>query len=772
MNDRDRNLPIKPYPARQFPGERHVGFPGVQASQERYAPPPLNDPLNDDGPSLRDYLEIALRHRWLILGVFLAALIGSAGYAFTRTPIFTSVAKIELEQQQTDHSKESMYKNPEYSDYKSYFLTQKEILTSRHLVEALADRMDLSKHPEFAEKPPSFLGRIRQTVSGMLSSLMGEDDGVKPVDAELAKKNALCDAILKRISVKPVKKSNLMEVGIDAADPKLAQQMLTNLLGLYFEQNLENRRKQSLQAATWLKEEVGKSEKKLREAQSALVEFTIDHEIVDSEDGGLGQVLRVLNKTMEGHVKSQETRAKIQALRMRGTSQQGSLLPGDMKDEYIGKLKQELAIMESEYSQMKGVYSANYPKMKMLAKKIRFLRSRIAEIEESLVSSALDSAKTEEKLIEQTYAKARAEADRVKSLEAKYTLLKKDVETNSEFHKVLLREYKQMEIRARTISNNVRVVDPPSGPTKPSKPKKRLIVLIGAMIGLMGGLGAAFVLNAWDQTIRNPEEIEQDLHVTRLGIVPDVEKLPEIQGVNVASESCDFVAYRHPKSPMSDAIRNLETSIFLSNVDRTVHSMAISSATPGEGKSTVAISLATVLASDAQTEVVIVDGDLRKPRIHKAFDLREHGKGLTNLLDGTITDPQEVCQFTNVPRVLCMTSGPIPSDPVSLLRTDRARFVVDALKERFSYVILDTAPILGFADTPLICRFVDGLVLVARQGQARRDELKEALQVVRSMDETKLLGVVMNKASAGWGSGYRYGYGGHYYYRNYKYYSG
>ncbi len=752
------------------PGGR---FSGAPVPPERFVPAPLSDPLNENVQSLSDYLEIVLRYNRLILVVFSCAVVVSIVYAFSKTPIFTSIAKIELEQQQANPSKESMYDNPAYSDYQSYFLTQKEILTSQHLARSLVDRMDLGTRPEFTRSSPSVIGSIRQTVSGWLSSLVGrEEHRQDATDSKDAQKDALCEAVLKRISVKPVKKSNIMAVGIDAANPKLAQEMLKNLLDLYFEQNLENRRKQSLQAAGWLKEEVQKSEKKLREAQTKLVEFTIDHGIVDSADGGLTQVLSVVNRTMESHLRSQEARAKIQSLQTKGASEQGSLMPVGVKDEYIGKLKQELAIMEAEYSQMKGVYSANYPKMKMLQKKIRFLRERIGSIEQNLVSSALNSAKTEEKLLQQSYDSARAEADRVKSLEARYSLLKKDVETNSEFYRILLREYKQMDIRARTISNSVRIVDPPRLPRQPSKPKKRMIVLIGTMLGLMGGVGIAFALNAMDQTIRSPNEIEQNLHVQRLGIVPDVERLPQIRDLHGARENVDFVAFRHPKSPMSDAIRNLETSIFLSNVDRTVNTIAVSSSGPGEGKSTVAISLATVLGSDAKNKVVLVDGDLRKPRLHRTFNLNGTKRGLANLLDGSVTNVTKVCHNTEIPGVQCITSGQLPNDPVALLRSDNVQRITELLKKRFTYVIFDTAPILGFADTPLIYRAVDGLVMVVRQGMARRDELKEALHVIRSMDENKILGVVMNKVGTGGGYGYKYRYGGHYYYRNYKYYSG
>ncbi|MFH1113155.1 MAG: polysaccharide biosynthesis tyrosine autokinase [Pseudomonadota bacterium] len=773
MSDHDRSRKVQSNPVGRFPSDARKQVPRAQATPQRFPENSLNDPFNDDVQSLTDYLEIVLRYSRLIVGAVLCALAISIVYAYFTTPIFTSFAKIELEQQQSDRSQENMYDNPAYVDYQSYFLTQKEILTSHQLVAALLERMDPGALAEFGSGSASSLSRwIRRVASAWVWAVLGRNLRGEETSTQDSETDALCEAVLKRISVKPVKNSSIMAVEMDAADPRVAQEMLQKLLDLYLEQALENRRKQSLQAAGWLEEEVLKSENKLRETQTQLVDFSIDNGIVDLSDGGLAQVLAVVNRTMDSHVRSQEARAKIQALHARGAADQGSLMPEGVKDEYIGKLKQELAIMQAEHSQMEGVYSADYPKMKMLEKKIGFLRERITSIEENLVSSALDSARAEEKFLQQSYQSARAEADRVKSLESQYTLLKKDVETNSELHKMLLREYKQAEIRARTISNNVRILDPAGFPRTPSKPKKKLVVLIGVTIGLMVGVGAAFVLNASDQTIRSPQEIEEDLHVKRLGILPDVKDLPQIRGICGAGENIDFVAHRYPKSPMSDAIRNLETSIFLSNVDRSVRSIAVSSAAPGEGKTTVAISLATVLGSDPKNKVVIVDADLRRPRIHKSFGLNGNKPGLSSLLDGSVTNISKVCRGTDIPGVYCIPSGPIPKDPVALLRTDKARRITTLLKKHFTYVVFDTAPVLGFADTPLIYRVIDGLIMVVGQGLVRRDELKQALQAIRSMDENKLLGVVMNKVGAGRGYGYRYRYGGHYYYRNYKYYSG
>ena len=191
-------------------------------------------------------------------------------------------------------------------------------------------------------------------------------------------------------------------------------------------------------------------DKKLREAQVALLDFVVDYGILDSKDGGLAQVLNLVNKTMEGHVKSQEARARMQAMDQQNVQEEAALmLPKEVNNEYLGKLKQELAMMESESTQMRGVYSSNYPKLLMLDKKIKFLREKITAIEKNVVSSALDMAKKEEQLLKGSFDQAKKEAERVRSLEAQYASLRKDVDTGTEFQKILLKEYKQMDIRAR-----------------------------------------------------------------------------------------------------------------------------------------------------------------------------------------------------------------------------------------------------------------------------------------------------------------------------------
>jgi polysaccharide biosynthesis transport protein len=749
--------------------------------------PDFADILAVSQKNLRDYVDVILRRGWVAAIVFVFVVLITVAYTLTRTPLYTSVASLEIEENSSKiKDKDSVYGQPQYDQFKGYLATQLEILKSKSLAETLVTRMNLLEHPEFNAKnwittvlswfsmslpgpPESNSKKWVSTVSSWFSADM--DVGTSPAPKD-AKKRRIADQLLRRITVKPVKQSNLIQISVDATNPRLASNILQNHIGLYLEQNLEKRRQESLQTAVWLKEELGSVDKRLRDSQVAFLDFIVDHGIVDSKDGALAQVLSLVNKTMEGHVKSQEAQAKVEAMDQQ-TVQEGAglLLPKEVNNEYLGKLKQDLAMMESEYTQMRGLYATNYPKLIMLDKKIRFLRQRIATIEKNLVSSALDMARKEEMLIRGSLDSAKKEASRVRSLEAQYASLKKDVDTNTEFQSILLKEYKQMDIRARTISNDIRIVDSPSVPHKQSWPKTHLFLLIGCVVGLVVGTVSAFVAEQLDDTVQSPREIDVNFKAKRLGSVPHIEKLAG-RGNPTVTTPYEFLAYDHPKTAISDAIRNIQASIFLSNPASPVQCMIVTSASPSEGKTLVAASIATVLTSGPAKKVLIADADLRKGRLHKVFGNGNSRVGLSDFLTDRSIRFSNVIQSHRIRGLFYMPAGSIPRDPVLLLQSERMKRVIEKLRNVFDYIVIDCPPILGLPDVPMICNKADGVILVAKQGHVGRHELQEAMDVLSSVAGSKLLGIVMNMAHApGWyGYTSRYGSRSDYGYHH-KYYS-
>jgi polysaccharide biosynthesis transport protein len=742
--------------------------------------------MDESEKSFRDYLDIVLSRIRLVLLIFLSATVISAAYTFTRTPLYTSEAVIEPETAQgVTVGDKSLYDKSVGN-----LANQLEIFSSsRSLAEAFKMRITFEEFPELNSRKTSWRDGLVRRIP-FVGSLFPET--TEPVQAV----NGMASPKLNvpvRASAKSSKKSGLLTVSMTAENPRLAQKMLDAYLDLYLKRNLENRRAESLEAADWLKKELDEVNKKLIESQTNLVSFTIDHGIVDSRDGGIGQVMSIVNRTMEKRIRSQENQDQLSMLEKEAQGQGATEhLPSSGKSEYIGKLKGDIAIMESEYTQMAAVYSENYPKLVLMKKKIKFLKDRILTMEKDSISAAKQFAEKEQQAVQQSLQAASKEASRVQVLEAQYLTLKKEVDTNLEFQKMLLKEYKQMHIKARTIGNNLRMIDSPTLPVTPSWPETTLFMLIGCLVGLVGGIAMAFVANAFDDTIKHHSELEKELGLRKLGVVPDMTRAAHLHNLDEESTDFEFVAHDKPKSPMSDAIRNVQTSIMLSNMDDPVRSLCVSSSVPGEGKTTVALSLATVLTVAGTRRVVLVDADMRKPRVHKALGLTEPGPGLADLLNGLKAPLDDVLRPHRIPGFFYITAGQIPQDPISLISGDKMQLLMDELHERFDYIVVDCPPILGFSDTPIISTYVDGVVLVVEPGKVMKGQVKDAVSSILSVDNGRILGVVMNKADMGTAYGYKYRYGGYLryglygrygsygryggryggdYYGNYKYYS-
>jgi capsular exopolysaccharide synthesis family protein len=715
----------------------------------------------------QDYIDVILSRIWVVAAVFGTVMVIAAGYVLTRPSAYMAYATVAIgEKNYRFQHRENVYNFPEWDQFTRYLNTHVEILKSRSSAENLVDRFDLVNHPEFASTSS-------WSLVGALSSWFSGDPDSDGTESEVTlRRNSVVGDVMGRVSVKPVKQSNLLQIGMEARSGQASAELLRKYIEVYLDRHLQERREESKETAAWLKDELDKSAQRLRRTQVALLDFTINNGIVDSKDGGLGEVFGLLHKKMEGAIKAQESLAKVQALKEQDPSEEHSvLLPRDLSNnEYVGRLKQELAILESEYTQMRGVYSSSYPKLKLLQKKIQFLTDRIHAMEKSMVVAALSTAKREESLLQDSYDSAKKEAGRIRSLEAGYSALKKEVDTNTEFQLTLLKEYKEMDIRARTISNDVKIVDSPTVPTVPSRPKTGLTLLVGSFLALTLGLAAAFAAERLDNTVKSPGEIQEYLGVRHLGVVPDASKLLETRHDTLkASVPYEFQSYKNPRSPLSDALREIQTSVFVDNPKR-IKCIAVSSAASGEGKTLIAVGIASLLALDKTKKVVIVDADLRRPRIHHLFGHAEPGCGLASVSKGLGEDNSvTIHRHPGLEGLSYITSGPIPDDPVTVLQSEEARELFATLRTAYDFIVIDCPPILGLSDTRSVAPYTDGLVLVARQGVVARHALKDAVERVSAEYQTSLLGVVVNGAYAPGLSKYSIPYGGKYSYSSQYY---
>jgi capsular exopolysaccharide synthesis family protein len=336
----------------------------------------------------------------------------------------------------------------------------------------------------------------------------------------------------------------------------------------------------------------------------------------------------------------------------------------------------------------------------------------------------------------------------------KYKIMAREVDTNKGIYQSLLQRTKEIESIIGVSSSNIHIIDKAMLPIAPFKPNVKLNLLLAIVVGLTGGIGLAFFLEYFADTITNPDEISDRFHIPILGVAPLLQK-------NEFPIEQTFV--NDPQSPLSEAMRSIKMSIQLSGAVSQARSFVLTSTKPSEGKTTMAANLALAFAG-AGERVILLDADMRKPKLHKFFlDNRDTSSpGLSRFLAG-VSSRGLVCR-NGLSSVCFIPAGPIPPNPVELLASDRFAMLVQTLTRRFERVIFDGPPYLGFADSLVISRHVGGLVLVSSLGETTRDALLHFKRSVLS-SQGRILGCIINKVNLS----KRFGYQS--YYKYYSYYS-
>jgi capsular exopolysaccharide synthesis family protein len=704
-----------------------------------------------------------------VLGVFVAATFVSVLYSYMATPIYRSEAVLEAEKDagmSINTIGDALASGLSGGTDPEFFATQIGILKNRTLSETLLVRMNLEDSPEFKGKP-GFISTIIGSVKSFIGSFFASEQKEDQKEQEgIAQREGLIGAIRGRISAKRDGQGRLLNVWMEAKSPEFAQEMLKNFIDIYLLQNLDKRRRVNREAGSWLSDELKQTEDKLINSLGTLVNFTTKHGVVSIGEAS-NHILAFFNKAAEGLVKSKEFRIQIEALKRDGG--EGALSMGTgIKPPETEALFGKISSLESEYAQMSEIYSENYPKMLMLKKQIEFVRTMIVEKQAKAVKAVALTAKEQEHLSEEAFEAAKKEALDNSELGVQYAVLKKDAETNEEIFRVLLKKAKELQLNTQIIGNNILSVVPATRPVGPVRPRKSLNLLIGCVLGLVGGIMAAMLAEHLDSSVKDSRELER-MNLVNLGMVPNGKKLGRRRSRRKIPEEKvipELQCYYKPTSAMAESLSIIKTSLFLMNPGQSLRSILITSAVPGEGKTFIAISLASTIVS-GDKKVLIVDGDLRKPRTSKVFGLKYGLPGLSTLLTNPEASLEQTIYETPVAGMSLMPSGPLPENPVQLLETDHLVALVARLKEMFDLVVLDSPPVVGFSDARLISRAVDGTILVVKQAHASLELVRTAGSILAVPGGAKLLGSVFNNVESS-SSRYSY-YGNCHYYQYYDY---
>lgn len=704
---------------------------------------PLNDAEQVRGPTvdLSTYWRLALKHRILIIAIFMAAVMLGVGATFLMTPKYTASTTLQIDREaarvlnvEDTQPREALIQGEEF------FQTQYGLLRSRSLADRVVDSLGLASSNAFIETMGA-----RAPDRGTAAQQV--DDRRRLVDK----------LIQDNLSVSPIRGSRLVVVSFTSPDPELSTRIVNAFAENFIQSNLDRKFESSVYARRFLENLISQTRGRLEQAERQLVAYATQQQII-TVAGGEGSTgdqslasssLVALNDEL---AQATASRVTAEANWRQANSSAVYNLPQVLQNPAYQRLREESAKLSAQYQQNLGIYRPEFPEMLQLRAQIDELDRQIGQLANGVRTSIQNEYRAA--LTRETALQARVQALKgdvldIRGRSIQYNILQREVDTSRTLYDGLLQRYKEVGVTGGVTTNNISIVDTATPPVKPSSPKLLINLLVSALLGLGLGVVVVFVFEALDESLTSPEDVESKLHLPVLGTVPKLDKGLE-PGVALADK----------RSAFYESYQSLRTTLEFSTANGAPQSLLVTSSRPGEGKSTTARAIAQAMAGLGK-KVLLVDGDLRNPSMHRAIGT-SNAQGMSNLLSGS-GDLDDLVVPTGVPGLSFIPSGPLPPNPAELWGGDRIRrFLAEALT-KYDQVVIDGPPVLGFADAPLLAAASHGTAFVLESQGTRRGQAKGAIGRLK-LGNARLLGVVLTKFNAKAAS-----YGGYDYQYDYQY---
>jgi capsular exopolysaccharide synthesis family protein len=702
----------------------------------------------------------------VIFAIFFIVVVTTAIVTFTIRPVYRGTATIQINKE-----------NPQIVDFKEifavnttdldYYQTQYKILESRSLARRVLQTLKLADHPDLNSRSESsfvlnWAGEFAKTFSRWVPLIPATGQTVGAGERERVRETFLVNRFLDRLKIEPIRNSRLVKVHFDSHYPDLSMEVPNTLALAYIQQNLETRFTATEKAKEWLTRQLEDLKGKVERADETVQAFGSKHDIISLEEKENVTMQRLMELN-EALAKAEAERMAKEALYRQTKDQSFETIPVILENKLIQDLKQTHIQLEAQYLQLSEKFKPEYPEMKRLKTQMdsvsRQLQGEIHKIATG-IKNDYESGLRKEELLRKAFEDQKNRAMSMKQRAIQYNILKREADTNRELYKGLLQRMKEAGVSAGIVASNIQIVDQAEFLTKPYRPNKQLNLLLAAVVGLFLGVGLAFFFEYLDNTVKTPEDVEELIRLPSFGIVPAIysQRRKRIEGGN--SYPVELITHSHPKSALSEAYRNIRTSILLSFSEKPPKTLAISSPNPAEGKTTTALNTAIALAQTGAS-VLLIDADMRKPRIHTIFNY-ENGAGLTTYLSGNAR-LESIIQNSGIPNLSYVPSGPIPPNPSELLGSLLFKNTLDTLKETYDHVLIDAPPVLGFADSAILSSMVDGTMMVVVGGKTPRETLHQAREILFQVN-ARILGVVINRVDIRRSAYNSYYYRYHYYY--------
>jgi polysaccharide biosynthesis transport protein len=703
--------------------------------------PMLTVPTPDlqDVITLHEIWRVLRKRRLLVLGCLVGMVLLAAGVSMLLPRRYEAVARVVVNPQDSNalglSPMDALSGNGLSNDIVQQ--TQVRVLQSNPVAWDVIKQLRLDQRRDFA---------------GKLVSAPGEAAEQIPAPRRVL----LLSAFGAGLRVQAVPKTELIEVRFRALDPKLAASVANAVTSAYIERTFRTRYEATVQASDWLSKQLDDLKKNVESSQQRFTEYQKKSGIIGTDETHNIFIVQLeeLNKQMAGAKGERILREARYRVAVSGNPE---LIADVAPTSTLAILRAQQADLKNQYAQLSAKYGSAYPRVEQVSTQLNqvegSITTQVTEIRDKFQNEYRAALETELGLNTEL-EKQKQQAYKMNDAGIEFAILKRDFESSRDLYEDLMKKLKESGIVAGLHSTNVDVIDPAEVPTKPAEPRVMLNIAVGLMLGMFGGIGLAFLLENLDTTIRAPEYGEILVNLPVLGVVPHL-NLNGTKGhkpLSKAEQELPFLMSR-PNSQFAEAFRALRTTLLLSSPGSPPKVIIVSSAAPGEGKTTVSVNCALAFAQKG-AKVLLVDADLRRSGAQGR--LRMQGElGLSSCLSGGRESAEFIKDLPGGMGLAVLPAGQKPPNPVELLDSDRMRTLLEQWREEYEHIIIDTPPLVGLSDALALSPFADAVLLVARSGRTSQQSLRRARDILNRV-HARTVGVLINDLDIDSGDYYNY----------------
>ncbi|MGB8508824.1 MAG: polysaccharide biosynthesis tyrosine autokinase [Pyrinomonadaceae bacterium] len=717
---------------------------------------------------LREYLAVVLKRKWLILSlmVVITSLVAIQMYRMPST--YEASTTIQIEQKSksvlsTGRGGDLVIRG---GNDANYWNTQLKLLETEQLARQVIMRLDLQNNPAFlgGQRGTGLITSLRRVVSREQPTPTPQDGGVPLVAADadltaetlspeqLQRLEPYEDTLRDGLIIEPVEKTNLVTIRYVHTDPEVARNVTNTLANVFIENDIRRETTGSDKAEDVLARQIIDLQAQIQQGEAKRLNYRRSNDLPlgDKQGQDFNAVrLQTYSSQLQQTEADRKTAEAAYQSALRSSNDMMSV-PEVQDSAAVRRMREKIETLETQKAALLVNYTEDWPEVKKIDKQVEQLEAEMKKTPREIVTglkNRYEALVKKEAGLRSSYDAERSKANSMSVAETGLADISQSLETNRQLLNTYQQRQKELQVTQSDRGQNVTQVEEARLPRTPIGPPRVRNILIALLLSLGAGIGLSFLLDYLDDTLKSIEDVDRHLHLPTLALIPapraERSLLSRNRGMPLQdpSDNTALALIDDARSPVAEAYRHLRTSLLLSSAGQPPRTVLVTSSQPSEGKTTTAVNIAMMLAQTG-ADVLLLDCDLRRPRIHGHFGL-PNTRGVTNYLSGEANVSELVQTCERLPNLKVITSGPIPPNAAELLGSDEMRKLLYVLSENFAHIIIDSPPAISFTDASILSTMVDGVMLVVHGGRSSRAVVRRAKQQLQDVG-AHIFGIVLN----------------------------